>query len=81
MLQAVELAGEWERQVSIDINDALQLLSASFTHPKIREAAVRSIAKADDQELLGLVPGPTQASSLVDLAFAISVLAAGPVAV
>jgi len=53
VLQAVELAGEWERQVSIDINDALQLLSASFTHPKIREAAVRSIAKADDQELLG----------------------------
>jgi hypothetical protein len=32
--QAVELTGEWERQVSIDINDALQLLSANFTHPK-----------------------------------------------
>lgn len=51
--QAVELTGEWERQVSIDINDALQLLSANFTHPKVREAAARRVARADDAELLG----------------------------
>jgi hypothetical protein len=40
--QAVELTGEWERQVSIDINDALQLLSANFTHPKAPAPTARS---------------------------------------
>jgi len=51
--QAVDLLQEWQKQVTIDINDALQMLSAAFTHPKVREAAARRVAIADDQELLG----------------------------
>ena len=51
--QAVELVEEWERSSTIDMNEALQLLSADFTHPKVRMAAARRVAKADDKELVG----------------------------
>jgi phosphatidylinositol 3-kinase len=51
--QAVELVQEWERSSTIDMNEALQLLSADFTHPKVRMAAARRVAKADDKELVG----------------------------
>ena len=50
--QAVDLLGEWEKLSTIDMNDALQLLSAQFTHPKVRMAAARSVAIANDQTLV-----------------------------
>ena len=51
--QALDLLAEWEKMSTIDINDALQMLSADFTHPKVRMAAARRIAVADDNELVG----------------------------
>ena len=51
--QAIDLLAEWEKRSTIDINDALQLLSGHFTHPKVRMAAAARIATADDTELLG----------------------------
>lgn len=51
--QALDLLAEWEKMSTIDINDALQMLSADFTHPKVRMAAARRIAVADDSELVG----------------------------
>ena len=53
MDQALDLLAEWEKMSTIDINDALQMLSADFTHPKVRMAAARRIAVADDNELVG----------------------------
>jgi len=50
--QAVDLLGEWEKLSTIDMNDALQLLSAHFTHPKVRMAAARRVAIADDQTIV-----------------------------
>lgn len=53
MDQALDLLAEWEKTSTIDINDALQMLSADFTHPKVRMAAARRITVADDAELVG----------------------------
>lgn len=50
--QALDLLGEWEKLSTIDMNDALQLLSAHFTHPKVRMAAARRVAIADDHTLV-----------------------------
>ena len=51
--QAVDLIGEWEQQVDLDANDALQLLSANFGHLRVRDAAVKCLSRVSDDELNG----------------------------
>ncbi|PUZ50956.1 hypothetical protein GQ55_6G120000 [Panicum hallii var. hallii] len=46
--QAVELIEEWE---TIDVADALELLSPEFETEEIRAYAVRILERADDEEL------------------------------
>ncbi|XP_066361256.1 phosphatidylinositol 3-kinase, root isoform-like [Miscanthus floridulus] len=46
--QAVELIGKWE---TIDVADALELLSPDFKREEIRAYAVRVLERADDDEL------------------------------
>lgn len=47
--QASELMEQWD---PIDIDDSLELLSASFTYPKVREYAVSRLQEAENEQLL-----------------------------
>ncbi|CAG8726130.1 17305_t:CDS:10, partial [Acaulospora morrowiae] len=47
--QAVELLSKW---ADIDLDDALELLSANFENRSVRRYAVSQLRKADDEELL-----------------------------
>jgi len=47
--QALELMNKW---APIDIADALELLSASFTTKEVREYAVQQLERADNDELI-----------------------------
>ncbi|KAK9465410.1 kinase-like domain-containing protein [Lipomyces arxii] len=46
--QAIELLSQW---IEIDIDDALELIGPSLTHPAVRSYAVDRLRKADDEEL------------------------------
>ncbi|KAJ3129548.1 Phosphatidylinositol (PI) 3-kinase [Nowakowskiella sp. JEL0407] len=46
--QAVELLHSW---VEIDVEDALELLGPTFTHPEVRYHGVAQLNKAEDDEL------------------------------
>lgn len=47
--QAIELMGRWE---TIDVTDALELLSPAFESDEVRAYAVSVLERADDEELL-----------------------------
>eukprot|EP01135_Chromosphaera_perkinsii_P000665 Nk52_evm32s147 gene=Nk52_evmTU32s147 len=47
--QATDMLALWE---AIDVDDALELLSGSFTNVNVRKYAVSRLEKADDEELL-----------------------------
>ena len=47
--QAIELMEKWE---PIDVDDALELLSGSFSHPSVRAYAVSRMETADDEDLI-----------------------------
>ena len=47
--QAIELMGQWE---PIGVDDALEILSASFTNPSVRAYAVSRLETADDEDLI-----------------------------
>ncbi|KAJ3617233.1 hypothetical protein Zmor_008849 [Zophobas morio] len=49
VLQAVKLLGKW---APIQVDDALELLSSTFTHPQVRSHAVASLESASDSNLL-----------------------------
>ena len=44
--QALELLSNWN---PMDVEDALELLSPSFTHPSVRKYAVSRLRQADDE--------------------------------
>jgi phosphatidylinositol 3-kinase len=46
--QAIDLLSVW---VSIDVEDALELLSPDFTDPTVRTFGVSQLRRADDEEL------------------------------
>lgn len=47
--QALELLSAW---TPMDVEDALELLTPTFTHPAVRKYAVNRLRQADDEELL-----------------------------
>ena len=47
--QALELLSNW---TPMDVEDALELLSPSFTHPSVRKYAVSRLRQADDEVIL-----------------------------
>jgi phosphatidylinositol 3-kinase len=47
--QAIQVLGKW---TEIDVDDALELLGATFDNPAVRAYAVTRLRKADDEELL-----------------------------
>lgn len=47
--QAVGLLGAWN---PMDVEDALELLAPTFTHPAVRKYAVNRLRQADDEDLL-----------------------------
>lgn len=47
--QALNLLTQWE---AMDVEDALELLSPTFTHPEVRKYAITRLQKAPDEDLL-----------------------------
>ncbi|XP_052794304.1 phosphatidylinositol 3-kinase catalytic subunit type 3-like isoform X2 [Mya arenaria] len=47
--QALELLGSWS---PMDVEDALELLTPTFSHPAVRKYAVNRLRQADDDDLL-----------------------------
>lgn len=47
--QALNLLAQWE---AMDVEDALELLSPTFTHPEVRKYAITRLQQAPDEDLL-----------------------------